>query len=97
MAEHRFPDVHGPVEESAWEGGGRTGLENYREHERHHAKASGEEPLGLSDEEIEDQRRPAPGHWAVTPGAMGPTTRDVGTVTGAAESAIGKTEVAGPL
>jgi hypothetical protein len=94
VADHRIPDVHNPVEESAWEGGGRAGLDNYRGHryEEHN-----EEQLALSDEEIEDKRRPAPGHSAITPGASGPSTREADTAAGGTASDVGKIEAAGPI
>ena len=93
MTDRRIPDMHNPVEESAWEGGGRSGLENYRGHryEEHN-----EEQLALTNEEIEDRRRPAPGHSANTPGAMGPAARNDGAGSGANASAIRETEAAGP-
>ncbi len=93
MPQHRIPDLHNPVEESAWEGGGRAGLENYRggRYEEHN-----EEQLVLSDEEVEDRRRPSPGHSAITPGAMGPSTREDGLGTGA-DHTDGSTEVAAEL
>lgn len=78
MANRLFPELHGPIEESAWEGGGRAGFENYLG-QRHEVQT--EEPLALSDEELADKRRPAPGHSAITPGVTGPSTREdeVGT------------------
>src|SRR5574340_235583 len=59
VANHRIPELHNPHEESAWEGGGRAGLDNYRGHRDEERNA--DEPLMLSDEEVEDRRRPSPG------------------------------------